>query len=131
MSFLLLFLVLGVRLAVGNDSIAFVVLVILVGTLSIRIDSGLASNLIMIYHIAVVILFNILNLIRFGLLAIVAQFLTISVLRSAPLTLDSQAWYYGHGMFFMALVCLLALAACYNAVGSRKIGTSSHLPLHR
>ena len=132
LSFLLLFLILGVRLAVRKDSIAFVILVVLVCTLSTfsrRKDSDLELILINFYYMAVVLLVYMLVLIRFGLLAVVAFNFALSMVRSAPLTLDSRAWYYGHAMFFLGLVCLIVLIACYNAVGSRKLGTSSKSPV--
>ena len=87
------------------------------------------SKLIFIYYVAVVVLVYMLVLIRFGLLAVVAFNFALSMVRSAPLTLDSQAWFYGHGMLYLALVCLIVLVACYNAVRSRKIGTSSQSPV--
>jgi serine/threonine-protein kinase len=131
-SFLLLFLILGVRLAARKDSIAFVVLVVLACTLWTfvrRKDLDLDLILINFYYMAVVLLVYMLVLSRFGLLALVTFHLVLRMLRSAPLTLDSQAWYYGHAMFFLGLVCLLVLVACYNAVDLQKIGTSSHSPV--
>lgn len=62
----------------------------------------------------------ILLLTRFGLFAVITTFVTAGLLKF-PITTDSNAFYFGNGLFAISLVLALAAYGLYASVGSRVV----------
>ena len=62
----------------------------------------------------------ILLLTRFGLFAVITTFVTAGLLKF-PITTDSNAFYFGNGLFAISLVLALAAYGLYTSVGSRVV----------
>jgi hypothetical protein len=60
------------------------------------------------------------TLVRFGFLAFISTAITYGMITGFPLTTDGSKWYFGHGIFAITWLSLLALYACYIALGGRK-----------
>ncbi len=58
-------------------------------------------------------------LIRFGLLALVANFIVYYILHSFPLTTQGSAWYSGISLTGILLIAALALYGFYTSLGGR------------
>jgi hypothetical protein len=71
------------------------------------------------YVFAVAATVHIGILVRFGFLAAVVTHTTGQLIVQSPLTLDSDQWYYGRGLFLVTLVFLLAAYGCYTSLGGR------------
>ena len=56
---------------------------------------------------------------RFGLLALSSAAFVILLLRTMPLTLDPEAWYFGRSSMILAFVALFAFAAFYLSLGGK------------
>ncbi len=62
----------------------------------------------------------ILLLVRFGVLALLAAYIANVLTEEFPLTLDTSRWYFGHGMFAVALVAAIAVYGFYTSQGGRR-----------
>ena len=62
----------------------------------------------------------ILLLTRFGLFAVVTTFVTADLLKF-PITTDSNAFYFGNGLFAIVLVLALAAYGLYMSLGNRVV----------
>jgi hypothetical protein len=60
-------------------------------------------------------------LIRFGLLAIVAQGFVNGLLSEWPLTMQGSAWYAGIGLTGILLLAALAFYGFYTSLGGRPV----------
>ena len=60
-------------------------------------------------------------MIRFGLLALVTNFMVYFVLGRFPLTTQASAWYSGIGLAGILLIAALALYAFYTSLGGRPV----------
>jgi serine/threonine-protein kinase len=60
-------------------------------------------------------------MIRFGLLALVANFMVFSVLENFPLTTQGSAWYAGISLTGILLIATMALYGFYTSLGSRPV----------
>ena len=58
-------------------------------------------------------------LLRFGILAAVACGFAGFLLQSAPLSLDTSAWYFGASLTYLAVVVGLAGYAAWISLGNR------------
>ena len=121
-SVLLTFLMLVLRTIVRRDAIA-VVLAILVSIVTTTASGAAPERILLAGALA---LLASTCLIRFGLVAVVAYFLTGAVLNSLRAAL---AWNSGAGGLVLAAIVALTLGAAYLAMGSPKLqramGTAS------
>jgi len=60
-------------------------------------------------------------MIRFGLLALVANFMVYSVLRTFPLTTQGSVWYSGISLAGILVIAALALYGFYSSLGGRPV----------
>jgi hypothetical protein len=58
-------------------------------------------------------------MLRFGLLALVANVVVFNILQNFPLTTEWSAWYSGIGLAGILLVAALALYGFYTSLGGR------------
>jgi hypothetical protein len=62
---------------------------------------------------------SVFVMIRYGLLALVANFMVYNILQSFPLTTQASAWYAGISLTGIMLIAALALYAFYTSLGGR------------
>ncbi len=60
-------------------------------------------------------------MIRFGLLALVTNFVVFNILQSFPLTTQGSAWYSGISLTGILLMAAIALYAFYTSLGGRPV----------
>jgi len=60
-------------------------------------------------------------MIRFGLLALVTNFVVWSSLAGFPLTFQGSAWYAGIGLTGFLLIAAIAFYAFYTSLGGRPV----------
>ena len=60
-------------------------------------------------------------MIRFGLLALVANFVVYSILQNFPLTTQGSAWYAGISLSGILLIAAMALNGFYISLGGRPV----------
>jgi hypothetical protein len=63
----------------------------------------------------------VLVLIRFGLLALVANLVVVGILQNLPLTTEGSAWYAGISLTGVLLIAALALYGFYTSLGGRPV----------
>jgi eukaryotic-like serine/threonine-protein kinase len=63
----------------------------------------------------------VLVMIRFGLLALVTNFVVFSILQRFPLTTQGSVWYAGISMFGILLMAAITLYSFYTSLGGRPI----------
>ena len=96
---------------VATSAIAFVSgLQFVTGPIGVR-----SAALLLMAPIALVALF------RFGLLALAAEMLVVTVAYRFPLTLDPSSWYFGRSLFVLLLMAALALFAFWRSLGGKPI----------
>jgi hypothetical protein len=60
-------------------------------------------------------------MIRFGLLAVVANFVVVNILQNYPLTTEGSAWYAGISLTGILVLAALALYGFYTSLGGRPV----------
>jgi hypothetical protein len=60
-------------------------------------------------------------MIRFGLLALVANHVVFSILQQFPLTTQGSAWYAGIGLTGILLIAAMAFYGFYTSLGGRAV----------
>ena len=69
-------------------------------------------------------------LVRFGILAAVVQMIVHTLAIDFPLTLDTNHWYFNHGLFAVAWISAIALYGFYTSLGNRSVfGTADAKPV--
>ena len=108
---------------VRRDWIAAVVFAILLGLLTGGTSAFLAGNAALaLVGLSVGLLFGgviVGLLVRFGLIAVIAQNLTDTLLGSV-VTLSPSAWYSASSLFNLAAVMLIALAAGWTCLSVQR-----------
>jgi hypothetical protein len=67
----------------------------------------------------------VLVMIRFGLLALVANFMVVSILQDSPLTTQMSSWYAGLSLVGILLMAAMAFYGFYTSLGGRPmLGTA-------
>jgi predicted Ser/Thr protein kinase len=110
-----LFLLFLFRAAVRKPWLAAALLMVTLASLN-AFD---ASNLLIGWVVSLVF-FSVwmLTLMRAGLLALCTAHLVVAMIELFPLTLDTPAWYFGYGLFPVAVVFGLAIFGFRTAVGA-------------
>jgi serine/threonine-protein kinase len=78
-------------------------------------DPGLAVSLLVFIGVALFLL------IRFGLLALVANFVLWYLLTNFPLTIQASAWYAGISLVGILLMAAIAFYGFYSSLGGRPV----------
>jgi hypothetical protein len=115
---LFLFLFFVLRVLLRRDWLAAAVFTL------IGMGMGLSSDIpaIDVPLAAISFLVVPLVLLRFGLLALIATFLTNALLfASSALTLDTSRWYFGHSLIVLLLVAALAAWAFQTTLAGRPL----------
>ena len=60
-------------------------------------------------------------MIRFGLLALVTNFMVFNILQGFPLTTQGSAWYAGISLTGILLMAAMAFYGFYTSLGSRPV----------
>jgi hypothetical protein len=60
-------------------------------------------------------------MIRFGLLALVANFMVFNILQNFPLTTQGSAWYAGISLTGILLMAAMVLYGFYTSLGGRPV----------
>ena len=84
-----------------------------------------SSFLIGCLPLGLIIASHHLLLARFGLLALVVQMTAFALATSFPLTLNTDHWYFSHGMFAIAWISVVALYGFYLLLGGRSVFAAS------
>ena len=89
------------------------------------LSSG-SSFAIGLLPIGLIVAIQYVTLVRFGFLAVVVH-ITVQVLAmSFPLTLDTNHWYFNHGLFAVGWISAIALYGFYTSLGNRSVfGTTN------
>ena len=84
-------------------------------------DPGLAVSVLVFASVALFLL------IRFGLLALVANYVLWYLLTNFPLTIEASAWYAGISLVGILLMAAIAFYGFYNSLGGRPVFGSAVL----
>jgi len=84
-------------------------------------DPGLAVSVLVFASMALFLL------IRFGLLALVANYVLWYLLTNFPLTIEASAWYAGISLVGILLMAAIAFYGFYNSLGGRPVFGSAVL----
>ena len=80
-----------------------------------------SSFTIALLPISLVVVSNLVLLVRFGFLALVVQMTTYGLATWFPLTLNTEHWYFSHGLFAMAWIAVIAVYGFYTSLGGRSL----------
>lgn len=114
LGFLFLLVLLRTLLRKEWAAVATILLIPALGLAGSR-DPGLAVSVIIFSCVAVFLL------IRFGLLALVANYVIWYLLTHFPLTIQGSAWYAGISLAGILLMAAIALYGFYTSFGGRPV----------
>jgi hypothetical protein len=60
-------------------------------------------------------------MIRFGLLALVVNFVVFNIVQNFPLTTQGSAWYAGISLAGILLIAAMAIYGFYTSLGGRPV----------
>jgi len=113
----ILFLFFVLRVLLRRDWLAAVVYTLIFTATSL----GRPNPAVTLPIIAIWVGLELLVLLRFGLLALIATAMTENFLGSSPLTLDASRWYFGYSLVVLLLVAALAAWAFRTTLAGRPL----------
>lgn len=96
-------------------AVAWVLLPTVLAAADSRIDPVAPVGMLIFASLAVFVM------IRFGLLALVANFVVYNIVQNYPLTMEWSVWYSGIGLAGILLIAAMAFYGFYNSLGGRPV----------
>ena len=108
-----------VRVILRRESWATIVAGIIVALIAAQGGDASSNAAWRWYTVAIGVAIGLTVLVRFGFLASALAMFTQHLASSAPLTLDTDQWYFENGLLVMAFLLLVASYGCYTSLGGR------------